>query len=408
MTADDADERQMRSWAALILIAIAMGSTISGSAATTGAGPTHSLVRARTGALFPGPSSAVVPPAIDSTGSADVTNALNAYLAQVSDGSTIVFRAKGRYRIEGTLSLETRRNIVIEGQGATFFAKTNGLNRAPRGCDRRSSACRYPNRTRAQWSFMNDTNIVVRNVNVIGSAAHPGPNGTYDAALEAQHAFKILGGSGIVLDHVSARNVWGDLVNVGAASMNVVVENSTFHGASRQGWSITSGQHVTFINNSVYSARRSLIDIEANASNDKIAYITILNNRLGSNRFCTVSNYGAPAVEHDFVITGNRAIGSTPIKICVKASPTARRSNFEISRNVGPMGVHGQNDPMVSIAYVDHVTVKDNVVRFSASRWPWRGSPQAPVTSKCSSVVLTANRFTPRPVGMAESVQNGC
>ncbi len=419
----DADTRDMRTRVLLIVVAIAMGSTVSGSAATTGAGSTHAPVPGLSRALVPvptrapvpgpthalvaSPTRALVPRAIDPTGTVDVTRALNAYLARVPDGSTVVFPAKSRYRIEGTLSLEHRRNLVIEGQGSTFFAKTNGLTRPAPGCARNSSACRYPNRTRAQWSFRNDTNIVVRGVNVIGSDRHPGPSGTYDPALEAQHAFSILGVSGIVLDHVSANNVWGDLVNVGGASKNVIVENSAFYGASRQGWSITSAQHVTFVNNSVASARRSLIDIEANSSSDRIAYITIRNNRLGWGRFCTLTNYGAAAVEHDFVIADNKAIGSAPIKICVRASRTARRSNYEISGNVGSIGAQMPNEPMVGIAYVDRVTVKGNIQHFS-SQWPYRGSPQAPVTSTCSSVVVTANRFTPRPAGMPESVKKPC
>jgi hypothetical protein len=399
----------MRTWAVFVLVALAMGLTLSGSAGKTGTGPTRALGPGPTRVPGPGPTRALVPRTIDATGTGDVTSALNAYLARVSEGSTVVFPAKSRYRIEGTLSLVNRRNIVIEGQGATFFAKSNGLNRPAPGCNRRASVCRYPNRTRAHWVLTDDTNIVVRDVKVIGSDPRPGANGTYDPALEAQHGFSILGGSGIVLDHVSARNVWGDLVNIGAASTNVIIKNSTFHGASRQGWSITNGQHVTFVNNSVAAARRSLIDIEADTRRDRIAYVTIRNNRLGSSRFCTLTNYGAPAVEHDFVIADNRAIGSAPIKICVQATRTARRRNFEFSGNVGATGARLPNEPMVSIAYVDHVTVKGNVQRFSTVRWPLRnGLSQAPVTSTCSTVVVTANRFTPRPTGMPESVEQPC
>ena len=357
-----------------------------------------------------------VPGSIDPTGHVDVTRALNTYLAGARDGSTVVFPSHARYRIEGTLSLENRKNIVIEGRGATFFATTNGLIRSVPGCDRSASLCRYPNRTRSQWSFSNDKNVVVRDVNVIGSDAHSGPLGIYDPALEAQHAFNIVGSAGVVLDHVTAQNVWGDFVYVGAAyvrpryvtSTDVLVENSTFHGSSRQGWSITSGQRIAFVNNRVDAARRSLIDIEANSSRDVIAYITIRNNRLGSSRFCTVTNYGAAAVEHDFVISDNHMIESRAMKICVQASPAARRSNFAITGNIGDVVGHGPNEPMVSVAYVDHVTVRGNIQSFSSRPWPWRGSPQAPVTSRCSGVVLTANSFSPRAPGMAQFAGNRC
>ena len=122
-----------------------------------------------------------------------------------------------------------------------------------------------------------------------------------------------------------------------------------------------------------------------------------------------MTNYGAPAVEHDFVIADNHMIDSRAMKICVQASPAARRSNFAITGNMGDVaGRQGPNEPMVSVAYVDHVTVKGNIQSFSSRPWPWRGSPQAPVTSKCSSVVLTSNRFTPRAPRMAELAGNRC
>ncbi len=238
--------------------------------------------------------------------------------------------------------VKNRKNVTIEGQGATFFAKSNGVVTAPKGCVQQASTCRYPNRTRSQLSFESDTNLVVRDVNVVGSNSHSGPNGDYNGSLEAQHAFQILGGRDILLDHVSGQNVWGDLVNVGAAPngslrspTNVTVQNSSFHGASRQGWSITNGQHVTFANNTLASVRRSLIDVEANVKSDQIAFVTIRDNQLGSYRFCTFTNFGAPADEHDFVFSGNHSIGAIPIRICGEAASVGPPPQFPDHRQRG-------------------------------------------------------------------------
>ena len=168
--------------------------------------------------------------------------------SRVADGSTIVFPRNGRFRIEGTLLVKNGKSLTINGQGATFFAKSNGSAKPAAGCNQQSSTCRYPNRTRSQWSFESDTSLVVRNVNVVGPNSDAGPNGIYRGNLEAQHAFQILGGRDILLDHVSAQNVWGDLVNVGAAPTgsvrsptNVTIQNSSFHGrvANRAGRSRT-------------------------------------------------------------------------------------------------------------------------------------------------------------------------
>ena len=170
---------------------------------------------------------------------------------------------------------------------------------------------------------------------------------------------------------------------------------------------------MTFANNTLTSVRRSLIDVEANASNDQIAYITIRDNRLGSYRFCTFTNFGAPADEHDFVFSGNHSLGAAPITICGQARASARRRNFQITDNVGATGSASPNEPMVSLTFFDNVVVRGNVQRFAAS-WPTRGgingSPQAPVTWTCTTGVVTGNTFTftPRPATMKESQAKPC
>ena len=93
----------------------------------------------------------------------------------------------------------------------------------------------------------------------------------------------------------------------------------------------------------------------------------------------------------------------------MKAFPTARRSNYEISGNIG--STFAPNEPMVGLENVDNVVVKGNVQAFWPKTWPWRvgpnGSPQAPVTALCSSVVMEGNNF-PRPAGMPELRSRRC
>ena len=55
---------------------------------------------------------------------------------------------------------------------------------------------------------------------------------------------------------------------------------------------MTNGRHVTFTNNVLSAARRSLIDIESNSKSDEISYLTVRNNQFGSYRLCTFTNYG--------------------------------------------------------------------------------------------------------------------
>ena len=68
----------------------------------------------------------VVPDSIDATGATDVTDALQDFLATVADGSTIAFPEGGQYRVDGSIGINTKRNLTIEGNGATVFATTEG------------------------------------------------------------------------------------------------------------------------------------------------------------------------------------------------------------------------------------------------------------------------------------------
>jgi hypothetical protein len=372
-------------------------------------------------AAIPGTGRVVmVPASIDGTGQADVTVPLNALLASVPNDSAVEFPANRRYRIEGTLSLMNRRGVLIDGHGSVFFATTNGLKVAAPNCQPGDSGCRLPNRIRSQWSLMNVRDVRIQNVNVVGSDKHAGPNGVYNPALEAQHAFNLNGVTKVVLNHVSARNVWGDLVYVGPShtrsgmtpSTYVTVSNSVFHDSSRMGWTVTTGSHVTFTDNQIYNVRRSLIDVEPGTTAGIVTFLTISNNRLGASRFCTFSNGGAAAVVHDVVIVDNHSIANGALKFCIYGHANARRQNYVIAGNVGRVGSHGPNEPMVSATYVDNLIVMWNSQDFwSQNAWPRRagrnGTPQAPVTATCSTIHLGSNHFS-RPAGMPEGIAKPC
>jgi hypothetical protein len=262
--------------------------------------------------------------------------------------------------------------------------------------------------------------VRIQHVNVVGSDKHAGPKGIYDPALEAQHAFNLSGVTKVTLTHVTARNVWGDLVYVGPShtnlgmtpSTNVTVSDSVFHDSSRMGWTVTTGSHVTFTNNQLYNVRRSLIDLEPGTTAGVVTYVTFSNNELGASRFCTVSNGGAAAEVHDIAILDNHSLGNGELKFCFYGYAARRRQNYLIKGNVGRTGDHGPNEPMVSATYVDNLVVTGNRQDFwTNNSWPYRGgrngTPQAPVTSTCSRMRVDGNQFA-RPAGMPEGISKPC
>src|SRR5438067_6812087 len=213
----------------------------------------------RTGSLLPavalvttalfvsaGPAHATTiaaPSTINSTGGTDVTAALLSFFAQVPDGSTITFPAGARYRVEGTLALENRNNFTFEGNGAQFFATTQG------------------DRSRSMWRVDFGSNIHFHNVVVKGVNPHAGANPyAYVATLEAQHGFDLEGTNGVVLDHVTVTDTYGDFVNMDKQQLiwtrNVTVQNSTFRRSGRKGISLTGVSDVVIQANLITDVAR--------------------------------------------------------------------------------------------------------------------------------------------------------
>src|SRR5437868_11291535 len=190
-----------------------------------------------------------VPATIDSTGATDVTAPLLAFFVQVPDGSTIAFPAGGRYRIEGTLALENRHDLAFEGNGAQFFATTQG------------------NRTRSMWRLDFGSGLTFRDIVVKGAnpKAGTGP-GAYVSTLEAQHGFDVEGTDGVHLQGVTVTDPYGDFVNIDKQkriwAQNVTVRDSTFARSGCQGMAITGARSVVSEHKNISDVARSTFDVE--------------------------------------------------------------------------------------------------------------------------------------------------
>ena len=70
-----------------------------------------------------------MPTTIDATGP-DASAALKSFIASVPDGSVIVFKAGGIYRMDTGLAILNRHNLVFEGNGATLRANGSSQSAA--------------------------------------------------------------------------------------------------------------------------------------------------------------------------------------------------------------------------------------------------------------------------------------
>ena len=347
---------------------------------------------------------------IDATGNTDVTTPLNAALAALPNGSAVSFPVNGRYRIEGTLIVEGKTGITIDGNGSTFFATTNGSAVPGPQCgpNATSAACRYPNRGRYHWNLRNDTNVTLKNINVVGSAPHAGADWPGNIALEAQHGFNVGDNNhGIVLDHNTVTNVWGDNVYVAGGSKDVLIENGTFAHSARMGFSVTNADHVTFTHNLLDDARLAAIDLEPNGPNNTITNVVISQNRIGWSNHCTIDNYGnGNADVHDITIDGNQTF-NTPLRVCTQGAASHHRYNYTVTNNVGSQRASGPpNEPTLGFWYIDHVTITNNTQAFATRGW----GTHFPAASfdKCGvSVQVSGNHFS-LPTGFADFAPRAC
>jgi hypothetical protein len=314
------------------------------------------------------------PASIDATGATDVTKQLVDFIKGVPDGSTISFPSGARYRIEGTLLIDNRKDLTFEGNGAEFFATTEGY------------------RERSHWWLRNSDGITIRDVIVRGANPNAGTDAAaYFADREGQHGFDLGGARNVLLERVTVTDVYGDFVYIGLDksgwSKRVTVRDSTFERNGRQGFAITAGEDVLIERNRISEVRRATFDIEPNAPHWGARRITISDNDIGPGRLNFMSGHGSAAPVEDIVVRNNRLTGR-PMNISLEAPESKRRSNISIIGNVSDRSF-GSPVAAIRITGFDGVTIQDNVIPLAAGR----NMTGVHLMSSCQ-IVVSGNQFT--------------
>jgi hypothetical protein len=334
--------------------------------------------------VTPPTGKALAPPSsIPANCSTDVTSQLQSWFDSVPDGSVMAFPAHACYRIEGTLMLDGRNNLLLEGNGATLQAKTRGTGRRK-------------DRDRCQLFVRSSSNITVQDLIVRGANPHAGTSAAaYVAALEAQHAFKLTGDNGVFLDRVQAYDTYGDFVNIagrkGTPSQHITVARSTFDRSGRQGISFTRGENVLIVGNRIGDVGRSLFDIELNKKKSSARNIQIVNNTTGPVRNFWLANEGSSPDVGDVTVTGNVMRGPSGGLVFVygplsgKRGPFTFRDNyFQTTGNVTDKGGRGA----LFFRQTDHIVIEDNEVHVP----PAKEMPAVQLVSS-DDVTITGNQF---------------
>jgi hypothetical protein len=299
-----------------------------------------------------------VPSSIAANCSADVTDALQSWIASVPDNSTIAFGKNACYRLDGTVIVEDRARLLLEGNGATLRANGTG------------------NRERGQLVLRGGHDLTVRDLVVRGVNPHAGATAAaYVADLEAQHAFAVHGATNVLLEHVQAYDTYGDFVYIGpegpTPSHDVTVANSVLERSGRQGISITGAIGVTITGNVISGSARSMFDIETNLRTQPVRDVHIVGNVTGAAVNFWIANKGSNSDIGDFVVSGNRMAAPTGGLVFVFARRGTPRGPFEFIDNqlstTGAVNDEGSSGAFY-FALTDNVTLRGNTVQLPAGR----------------------------------------
>jgi len=262
-----------------------------------------------------------VPSKIKDNCSVAVEAQISAWLATVPDNSTVQFGRGRCYGQDGTITLNARAGLTIDGQGSEFRALTQGGSH------------------RSNWRFLGGRNLAVRNLAVRGS----NPAGTYDHAIEWQSGLSVEGVQGMTLSSVQARETWGDGVTVWHASnspacgddassaRNVVIANATLERNGRQGVTVDDAENVTVQDSVIGPVAWSNVDIETDDDCEIARNVSVLRNQFGANNYGVLASvgFGADPRVGGLTMTDNVQTGPTsgcfgPVRILSPVVPAGQ------------------------------------------------------------------------------------
>lgn len=270
------------------------------------------------------------------------------FLATVPDGSTIVFKSGGVYRMDAGLLVRNRRDLRFLGNGATLRA-------GPGGTGQQVESLFYLGGLPVRGS----TDIVIRDFILEGNSPTPGVYRRGEP--EWQTGITVLGGARIEIDNVTVRKVRGDGLTVNAGATDVRFHDSHVETAGRSGVSVTAGSNVTVERSRFDKAGYSTFNIEPWVSGIIDRNIRFLDNTAGSwtNSFLSANGNAGTYID-GITVSGNTVTGKSLLTIIDLAD---RRRNVVFTNNRSLVATSG---PVLRLAHIDSLTVTGNVQPLSS------------------------------------------
>lgn len=301
-----------------------------------------------------------VPSSIDSTGATDVSSQLQSVIDKAPNGSTVVFKAGGEYRVSDAIVVSGKRNLTLDGNGATLRNPVVG----------RFKQSHFRIQSGSQGT-------VIRDFTLVGNHAKAGTKDALDEAHQDQHGIAIEGAVDTLIEDVTIRRVFGDCVYVGVAygtnawSDGVTFRDSTCELTGRLGVTTIGGRDILVERVTFDKLGTSVFGMEANNSSDGADNNVYRDNTIGSyghtglyiSYFYYASGaQGAPA--RNVTLANNRVEGGPSgydgrpqgLDILVNGD-RGPRENFIVRNNTSPLSDKG---PVMTFRNVKGVTVTGN------------------------------------------------
>ncbi len=295
-----------------------------------------------------------VPSSIDPTGQTDVTDALNAWIRTVPNGSVIEFPTGGIYRLGSALDLNHRQHTIIAGNDSILRMGNPGWLEA-----------------QSLVQAFGAWDLAIYNLHLVGGCPTPG---IYTRGKEGAHGFRIVLGTCIEIAGCSVRDTWGDGANTDFWTDGVWMHDSDVIYTGRCGIAILSGRNVLIEYNTYDHNGGMVFDIEpyeAAGGADGVRFVDNTSLYQGASRdfhlpygaedYFFAANGGGAGIR-DIEISRNRITGTMKGIVAVTGvGPDGipwRFRDITIEDNVATDPADG---PLIRLAHIDGLTVRGNV-----------------------------------------------
>jgi outer membrane murein-binding lipoprotein Lpp len=346
--------------------------------------PTATPTPTPTPAPTPTPTGVSVPTSIDKTGATDVTSALQTFINNQPNGTTIIFPANGIYKTTGRVSITNKTGLTLIGNGSDLRVSDTGLR------------------------VVTSSNITIRGFDIVGTNTQAGTTAAC-CTDEGEHGVAIYSSNTTLIEDVDVTRVFGDCVYVnanvvpgGTWSDGVTYRDSDCTLTGRHGIGVIRGRNMVIENVFFDDIGFDVVDLEPGAADAGAIGFMFRNNTVGFygwtdsyNSFLLAACGASGAVIRDVTVTGNTVEGNViswvgssgaqpravNIRVCGEDGP---RSNIAVTNNTSNFTVRG---PAMTITQTTGVTVTGNRQPLS--------SGSLVNSSGSTNVVINSNNTTP-------------